>query len=48
MKKKLFIVLFSFILTSVIAVNIQADDLKGYFIPEYYVVANHHDGDEGI
>ncbi|MCP4217580.1 MAG: hypothetical protein GY765_23260 [bacterium] len=25
-----------------------ADDLKGYMIPEYYSVASHHDGEDGI
>ena len=25
-----------------------ADDIKGYIIPEYYMVASHHDGEDGI
>jgi hypothetical protein len=25
-----------------------ADDIKGYIIPEYYMIASHHDGDNGI
>ena len=25
-----------------------SDDIKGYIIPEYYSVASHHDGGEGI
>jgi hypothetical protein len=25
-----------------------ADDIRGYAIPEYYMVASHHDGEDGI
>lgn len=45
MKVTLFVILIAVLILSSLGF---ADDIKGYIIPEYYMVAGHHTGDGGI
>ncbi len=47
MKKFILLLVTVFMMVS-FAVDGLADDLRGYMIPEYYSVASHHEGAEGI
>lgn len=48
MKKVILIILVSALVFSVFSMASFADDIKGYMIPEYYMVGSHHSGEEGI
>lgn len=45
MKTKWFVILIAILIVGSLGF---ADDIKGYIIPEYYTVAGHHAGEEGI
>ena len=47
MKKIILLLVTVFMLVSFTETGL-ADDIKGYMIPEYYSVAGHHEGEEGI
>jgi hypothetical protein len=47
MKKIILLLVTVFMLVSFTQTGL-ADDIKGYMIPEYYSVAGHHEGEEGI
>lgn len=48
MKKIIIIMLLSLAVMSVMGVNAWADEIEGYMVPEYYMVANHYSGEKGI